>query len=53
MRNSVITLKIILNVVNNKIEHDKKLLVALKKRIEDNGVSIPPEVREYEMLINR
>lgn len=42
-----------LNVVNNRIEHDKKLLVALKKRIEDNGVSIPPEVREYEMLINR
>lgn len=42
-----------INVVNNKIEHDKKILAALKKRIEDNGVSIPPEVREYEMLLSR
>lgn len=42
-----------INVVNNKIEHDKKILLALKKRIEDNGVAIPSEVREYEMLLNR
>ena len=42
-----------INVINNKIEHDKKQLVVIKKRIEDNGVSIPPEIREYEILINR
>jgi len=42
-----------INYVNNKMEHDKKLLVAMKKRIEDNGSMIPPEIREYEMLINR
>lgn len=42
-----------INVVNNKIERDKKLLVTMKKRIEDNGGQIPPEIREFEILINR
>lgn len=42
-----------INVVNNHIEHDKKLIQTMKKRIEDNGVSIPPEVREFEILVNR
>ncbi len=42
-----------INVVNNRIEHDKKLIQTMKKRIEDNKASIPPEVREFEILVNR
>lgn len=42
-----------INVINNKIEHDKKQLALMKKRIEDSGVPMPLEIREYEELINR
>lgn len=42
-----------INVVNNKIDRDKKLLATMKKRIEDIGGTIPPEIREFEILINR
>ena len=42
-----------INVINNKVEHDKKLIATMKKRIADNGVAIPPEIREFEMLVNR
>lgn len=42
-----------INVVNNRIEHDKRLVQTMKKRIEDNGARIPEEIREFEMLVNR
>ena len=42
-----------INVVNNKIEHDKKLIVVMKKRVEDNGARIPREILEFEELVNR
>lgn len=42
-----------INVVNNNIEKNKKLVINMKKRIEDNGASIPAEIREFEILVNR
>lgn len=51
VKNALYTANI--NVINNKIEHDKKQLIVMKKRIEDNKSQIPPEIREYEILINR
>ncbi|MDO4188498.1 MAG: hypothetical protein Q4D29_05855 [Lachnospiraceae bacterium] len=42
-----------INVVNNRIEHDKKLVFNMKKRVEDNKVRVPEEILEFEALVNR
>lgn len=42
-----------INVANNRIEHNKKLVQTMKKRIEDNGAQIPEEIREFEILMNK
>lgn len=42
-----------INVVNNKIAHEQKLVSLMKKRIQDNGAEMPEEIREHDMLINR
>jgi len=39
--------------VNNRIEHEKKQIQVIKKRIEDYHADIPIEIREHEELFQR
>ncbi|MDY5215726.1 MAG: hypothetical protein SPH91_01120 [Lachnospiraceae bacterium] len=42
-----------INVVNNQIEKNKKLIQTMKKRIDDYNALIPTEIKEFEILMNR
>ena len=42
-----------INVVNNQIEKNKKLIQTMKKRIDDYNAMIPTEIKEFEILMNR
>ena len=42
-----------INVVNNQIEKNKKLVQTMKKRIDDYSAMVPPEIREFDILMNR